>query len=202
MVIVGVDPGFASMGIALLELEGGAIKGLKVKVLQTAPAAKKRKMLVVDDLLQRVRELWAGLSDFVWTHEPKVMVLEAFSQPQHSNAATRLALGYAVAVLVAESRDIALIQFLPGEIRKRIGVIKPEKVKVPKEATKAEKTKARALNAAATKKSVYDAVARIMPSVEAVIAAVPKDLREHAVDAAAVALAAVDTDIVRAAGGG
>src|SRR5712692_2675830 len=55
MKLLGVDPGLAACGLAIVELDGADARVHSVQVVRTAPSAKKRRLRSSDDLGDRVR---------------------------------------------------------------------------------------------------------------------------------------------------
>jgi Holliday junction resolvasome RuvABC endonuclease subunit len=118
--ILGIDTGFTATGLALVGWDGETATVLDHATITTAPTAKKRRLLVVDDHLRRIREINAALQ--VPMCRAQIVVLEAFSQARNAAAAVRQAFGYAVAVTCAQRMTLPVVQFTPQQIRKRLGL--------------------------------------------------------------------------------
>lgn len=200
--LLGVDTGFNHTGLVVVEWDGTTACIVGARTVNTEPTAKKRRMLVVDDHLRRIREILHGIEAVRFARFPKLVVLEAFSPARNAGNACRQAFGYASAVAVAEHALLPIAQFTPQEIHKRLGVPKPPPLPRPAahHATKEEKrsaNRARSAASAENKSAVWVTAAKLAPG--------PWDeLTEHESDAACAALAAlfpVPIDLVRMAMG-
>lgn len=195
--ILGIDTGFTATGLALVGWDGSTARILDHWTVKTAPTAKKRRLLVVDDHIRRIREIHAGIQ--VPMVRAQVVALEAFSQHQNAASATRQAFGYAVAVCCAQRFALPVVQYTPQEIHRRLDVPKPLPLPkaAPKGAIREEKRAAeRARDEAreANKRRVWGTAAERCRGEWGA-------LTEHEADAACAALAALfpePVDVVRA----
>ena len=191
MLICGIDTGFTATGLALLEYTGAWIKYVRSEVIATKPTPKKRRLLVVDDHLRRIREIRDGVQRVLRAdvNAPcHLVAMEAFSQSRNSAAAVRQAFGYAVAVCVADQHKVSVVQFTPQEIRKRIGVVEPMKAELDAVKPPRVGEKRKELRKAALRRRVLEVVT------------MPGTLSEHEYDAVAAVLACLlpsPVDIVR-----
>jgi Holliday junction resolvasome RuvABC endonuclease subunit len=201
--VLGIDTGFVGTGLALVEWDGTTPRLIKWDTVKTSTTPKKRRLLVVDDHLRRIREIHRGIAAATVDPRPDVVAMEAFSQARNAAAAARQAFGYATAVVVCERSALPIIQFTPQDIHKRLGVPKrpPLPPAAPKGCTKEQKRaadRARKVASEANKTAVWVRACEIMPAPWA-------ELTEHEADAACAALAALypePVDLVRACSGG
>jgi Holliday junction resolvasome RuvABC endonuclease subunit len=191
MRICGVDTGFTATGLTILDYDGTATRYVASIAIRTEPTSKKRRLLVVDDHLRRIREIREGVLHFVGGKGGcELVAMEAFSQHRNAAAATRQAFGYAVAICVADETDVAVVQFTPQEIRKRIGVVEPTKAELATVVPPRVGEKRKELRKAALRRRVFD----LLPGE------LGDGLSEHEYDAAAAVLACLlpnPVDIVR-----
>ncbi len=188
MRICGMDTGFTATGLSVLEYDGKEIRYLGSEAIRTAPTPKKRRLLVVDDHLRRIREIRAGVRQVL--PGCNLVAMEAFSQSRNSAAAVRQAFGYTVAICTADDYGIGLVQFTPQEIRKRIGVVEPTKAELDAIKPPRVSEKRKELRKAALQRRVIE----LLPG------SIPDHLSEHEYDAAAAVLACLlpsPIDIVR-----
>lgn len=137
LVVVGVDPGFAAMGIAVLEKrEDGIPKVLDLQVAETKKANKKamRVMRVTADDQRRTKELYFALASVVERYNPHAIAYEVYSPfgPQGGNAwkAARIE---GMVQAVAFTRDLLLLPFIPQDLKMHIvGKVKASKADVQK----------------------------------------------------------------------
>ncbi|NMC71424.1 MAG: crossover junction endodeoxyribonuclease RuvC [Myxococcales bacterium] len=197
--ILGIDTGYTATGLALVEHGPVGVRLVRWMTVKTAPTPKKRRLLVVDDHLRRIREIRRHVIAALVDPRPDIAVLEAFSQHQNAASAARQAFGYATAVVCCEDGVIPIVQWTPQEIHRRLGVPKP--IPLPKAAPKgASREEKRAAERAreeareANKRRVWETAAGRCSGEWGA-------LTEHEADAACAALAALfpePVDVVRA----
>lgn len=176
MIALGIDPGFASLGLAAVELPALSVAATprvpRCWVERTEPSAKKRDVRASEDLVRRCRELAVALERAIAEWHPAVACAETMSWPRDQKAATRVALAWGIIAAVLERHGIPLVQASPQEVKKALCGRKD-----------------------ASKDDVQLAVEN---AVEAVTWPAQKTLHEHAADAIAVVLACRDSELLRA----
>jgi len=173
MIVLGCDPGFASLGLATVDIGPTSERLVDCWVVRTEPSAKKRDTRQSEDLARRARELAAHLERAVVAHQPAVVCAETMSWPRDMKAATRVALAWGALCAVLERHGIPLVQASPQEIKKTLCGRK-----------------------GASKGDIALAVERRFPDVTWPSQAT---LQEHAADAIAVVLACLQAETVRLA---
>ncbi len=117
-VVVGVDPGFANFGIAVIELLPKKVERIvRIEVLRTKPSTRRRHLLAVDDDSRRLSWLGDQFDGICKTYDIRAVIAEENRRLPHSGSAAKLAMGWAVAVLVASLRGTPFRQVTPGEIK-------------------------------------------------------------------------------------
>lgn len=172
MIVLGIDPGFAALGLAVVEL-GDVVRVPRCWVERTEPSAKKRSVRQSEDLVRRCRELAVALERAIAEWHPAVACAETMSWPRDQKAATRVALAWGVIAAILERHGIPLVQASPQEVKKSLCGRKD-----------------------ASKDDVQVAVEGL---VEAVTWPPQKTLIEHAADAIAVVLTCRDSEVLRMA---
>lgn len=190
--VLGVDPGFASTGFALMRLgarpeDDGVVR---LGVIWTEPSAKKRKVLAADDNARRGRELARALHAlleeplrgcplFVPGARVVLAAAEAMSYPRNAASAAKMAICWGVLLALLDRRALALAQASPQEVKRAVAGTK-----------------------SAAKEQVRDALwerfGRSHLEHLLLHADVPGGEREHAYDALASIVASLDSDLVRA----
>jgi Holliday junction resolvasome RuvABC endonuclease subunit len=75
--IIGVDPGFAHLGFAAVELHHPAGADLlDVLLIETKPSAKKQRLAVADDESRRLSDIEDAAILFLDKHQPELVVIE------------------------------------------------------------------------------------------------------------------------------
>jgi Holliday junction resolvasome RuvABC endonuclease subunit len=162
--VLAVDPGFASMGVAILEKMGPEIQALAVRPLRTEKSDQKmmRNLRVADDDERRYRELWSGLSELTRQFKPHVIAMENYTPFKAVGSGAwktcrvcGLVMGFAL------SRDLTYLSFNPQDLKRRI-----------------------AGQLSASKEDVQAALVQKVVGLDALIQKYPKGMHEHLADAA------------------
>ena len=152
MKIIGLDPGFASLGWARCEWDGSKITIVDGGVFETKPTDKKRRPRAVDDNMRRVREQARWLTDLLtgtvirnsqWKPDPQRMAafvcVEAFTLGPKGTRHSAAKQGGSTATIgaVCEVLRLPLLQATPQEIKKATcGQLKASKDEVRAELIK------------------------------------------------------------------
>jgi crossover junction endodeoxyribonuclease RuvC len=108
VIALGIDPGTATCGFGLVELEGGRLRMVDAGVIRTSPDETDAF---------RLRQLHAALAALVAEHRPqRVGVERLFFQ---RNVQTAMAVGQArgVALLVAAAAELPVDEPTPNEVK-------------------------------------------------------------------------------------
>lgn len=179
-VLLGLDPGLANLGIAVVELVGGGDKLVHLDVMRTEKSAKKRDVLASDDNLRRAREVSVRLMSVFTTYKIAAICAESMSFPRSSSAAAKMAMCWGAAAMLVAQNDIPLVQASPQEIKQTVCGRKD-----------------------ASKEDVEAAVRARYPNAHGLFSGrappIAPSYREHAYDAAAAIMTAlVKSEAVRA----
>lgn len=171
MKVLGIDPGFASCGYALIHVGTTGETVVELGVLRTEKSAAKRQVLATDDNVRRTRELARPLTELV--QRADVVCAESMSFPRNASAAGKMCLCWGLLVGLVFARDLPLLEASPQEIKKRIcGRRDASKEELERE---------------------------LVRRYEPLPPEVPASLREHAYDALGAAVACLDSDVIRLA---
>lgn len=177
---LGLDPGFASIGIAVADLfEHHAYT---MRVFRTS---KTKSSKAAEDNVQRTfdisRMLYSLYQEFP---QIKVICAEAMSFPPNSSVASKMSMCWGVICSFAERNDLAIVQLGPQEIKRRV-----------------------CGNKAASKEEVQAAITRLFSpqDLTSLHSALPKGQLEHTYDALASIEASRNSSefkLIRAVSGG
>lgn len=183
MIVLGIDPGFASMGVAVVDVRERDERVIALDVVRTQKDDRKRRTLASDDNVRRARELAVELGGAIgWLgnaggNNARVVCAEAMSFPRNASAASKVALSWGVICALAEVRDLPIVQASPQQIKKAVAGTKT-----------------------ASKLDVESALlARYGNELEQLVAHLPDGQHEHAYDALAAVVACLDSDVLRMA---
>lgn len=175
--VLGLDPGFASVGWAVVDLfESPQIHALGV--LRTKQSNRKQAVLAAADNFRRARELGQALGNLVLEQRIDVVAAEAMSFPRSSSVAAKMAMCWGVLARICEEFDLPLVQASPQQIKRALTG-----------------------NASASKDDVQASLAIRFPNAIGLVGGLPKGLHEHAFDAAGAAVACLTSDVIRASVG-
>lgn len=176
--ILGIDPGFASLGLAIVQVwPSGGPRPLveRVEVVRTEKATKKRAILSSDDNVQRGRKLAREFAG--WVSIAHVIGAESMSFSRNASASHKIGIAWGVIVAVADSRGVPICQTSPQDVKLRIAG-------------------AKTADKAAVQMAVTDAT-DFSRDARTYLADLALGQHEHAYDAIACALSVVDGDLVR-----
>lgn len=163
-VVLGIDPGIAKTGYAVIKRTGPVIKMLLSGVIETKPIHKKARnslRVTVDDQ-RRYREVFISIDKLYQTYKPHAVGVEAYLVGQQAaSSAWKTAVVYGGVLSYAYAKQLWVMPFLPSDLKKRF---------VGKQS--------------GSKLDVATGLYPLIQDMEYSISKLPKTKREHAVDAA------------------
>ena len=118
--LLGVDPGLAHLGIAVVEVRASVLRPVYGTVVTTEKTAAKRGVYAADDNFRRMRELFAALDGVARRHNVAAVAHEAVSMPRNAAAAAKIASSVGVLAALCELRGMPTVQASPQAIKKAI----------------------------------------------------------------------------------
>jgi crossover junction endodeoxyribonuclease RuvC len=111
MIVVGIDPGTASTGYAVVRASGGRLRALSHGLIQT-PAGVA--------LERRLAEIHAGVCELLDVHQPAALAIEELYFG--TNARTAFAVGQArgVVLLAAGQRHVPTRSYTPQQVKSAV----------------------------------------------------------------------------------
>jgi Holliday junction resolvasome RuvABC endonuclease subunit len=166
---IAVDPGLASLGVAVLELRAGLAFALAATVLRTKKADQKllRDIRVSADDLRRLRSFWRPLHELVRAHKPQALAVETYApRPgQSGSSGWKAAMVYGLVVGLGLAHGLTVIPLRPDDLKRQFTG-----------------------RASASKDDVGTAVVGQVSGLAELVAKLPKGQHEHVTDAAGHAL--------------
>lgn len=179
--ILGVDPGFANFGWALVRLGPDSETVVDMGVLLTEKSAAKQNVLASNDNFRRARELARmirGLKSMTQLVEPLAVCAESMSFPRSSSVAAKMAMSWGVLADYCESQDVPMFMATPKELKRAV-----------------------CGDASASKETIQKALKDRYPSTDLLklpgMADVPGGKREHPFDALAAIVACLNGETLR-----
>jgi Holliday junction resolvasome RuvABC endonuclease subunit len=165
LMVMGVDPGLASTGVAILEKSPNQKPICReLNVVRTKKADKKdrRGLRVTADDSRRLREVWNGLTDMTQVWQPQVLAFEVYSPyGAQGGSAWKTARVEGAIQMFGLERGMLVLPFLPMDLKRGF-----------------------CGRANASKQDVLFALAQKVENLEQMVQTFSKTLREHVADAA------------------
>ena len=108
MRILGLDPGLATTGFAVLDLEKGKKKLVAMGVLRTPP-----KLL----LGERLNEIYKDLHEILEEYKPKICSIEQIFFSKNVTTGIQVSHARGVILLALEERGIPIVEFSPSAMK-------------------------------------------------------------------------------------
>ena len=171
MVILGIDPGFTSLGWALLDLSEAQPRCVGAGVIRTKPDNTIKRC---DDNVRRIGILTKALRRLYQAHDCILIAAEAQSWTSFQKPDRALAMTWGSIGAIAEIWGIPVLQFRPQEIKKAI-----------------------CNDSSASKKSIENALGSTIEGASSRLAPISKTQRNHAADALGAAVTSMRHDVVK-----
>jgi crossover junction endodeoxyribonuclease RuvC len=115
--LIGIDPGFSSLGLAEVTLLPNEEIVRRVAVVRTAKSEKKRGVRVSDDNIRRISELAEAVVP--WLSSGVIAICaESQSWPRNSSSSGKVGMAWGVVGALAQQRGIPILQATPMEIKR------------------------------------------------------------------------------------
>ena len=120
LTVLGIDPGFSSIGYAVARLEAESEIFVDVGVFHTTKVDKKRGVRASDDNVLRAREIYTKFEEILTRNNNNVVAItaETMSFPRNSSIAAKMAMCWGVIAAIAERHKLPIVQASPKEIKK------------------------------------------------------------------------------------
>lgn len=174
--VLGVDPGFASMGMAVLRLSPSGDMPVYMTVFRTRKSDRKRRVLSADDDFRRACELANFARHAFASYQPVAVCSEAMSYPRNSASAAKIGMSIGIVAALATQHGLPCLQISPQALKQRLCGNKS-----------AAKAAVLASLAARYPEADFDSLLRHLPATE----------MEHAWDALGSVVACLDSTELR-----
>jgi crossover junction endodeoxyribonuclease RuvC len=109
--VLGIDPGSAACGYALLEVEGAKARLLRAGVLRTPRGA---------DFAAKLAALASAVERLVADCRPEEAAVESVFHALHAQSALRLAHARGVIVAILAREGVGVSEYMPAQIKKAV----------------------------------------------------------------------------------
>lgn len=172
MFVLGIDPGFATLGLAIVDV-AAAVTVARTWVFRTEKSPRKHAVRASDDNVRRAREIAEELRATIRTYRPAAIATEGQSWPRNAGASAKVGIAWGVLAAVADAHQLPMVQASPQQIKRVLCGVKT-----------------------ATKEQVIAAVEARFGEVGWPPQA---SLREHAADAIGAVVACLDSSVLQMA---
>ena len=111
MLILGIDPGVATVGFGIIEETGGAPKAVRHGVISTSAG---------DRLALRLAQIKNDVSEIISAFEPDAIAVEELFFNTNMKTAISVAHGRAAVILAGEERGVPMFEYTPLQIKKAV----------------------------------------------------------------------------------
>jgi crossover junction endodeoxyribonuclease RuvC len=109
--VLGLDPGTATLGFAVVAEIGGRLKLIEAGVIRTTPR---------QDLGARLQAIHRGIADVVGRHGPTELAIEKLFFGRNATSAVAVGQARGVAILAAAERGLPVTEYTPAEIKQSV----------------------------------------------------------------------------------
>ena len=122
--IIGIDPGLAFLGIAVLDWDPKTDHAslVDVRVLTTKKSIRKEKILTSTDLTRRLEFLEDGFLHLLDHHAPTVAGFESISMPRNASTTAKIGMIWGACHALIRAREIPVYEFSPQEVRRGLNL--------------------------------------------------------------------------------
>ena len=111
MIILGIDPGVATVGFGIISEIGTAPRPIRYGVIST-PAGMR--------LALRLTQIHADVTELIMTYKPDAIAVEELFFNTNLKTAISVAHGRAAAILAGEERGIPMYEYTPLQVKKAV----------------------------------------------------------------------------------
>ncbi len=129
--VLGVDPGLAHCGLALLSVARTGLPSVRVLRVRTVETKRPKHQSACEATHERALRLHLSLRSFVGPHIPLAIATEAMSFPRNASASQKMGVAWGVLSAFAASLAVPLLATSPQQIKKRlVGTVSASKEEV------------------------------------------------------------------------
>ena len=111
MIILGIDPGVATVGFGIISETGGTPKPQRFGVITTHAGVR---------LALRLTQIHADVSELIQTHRPDAIAVEELFFNTNLKTAIAVAHGRAAVILAGEEHGVTMFEYTPLQVKKAV----------------------------------------------------------------------------------
>ena len=122
MRILGIDPGFAIVGIGVVDYEGNRFKTVEYGAITTNAG---------EDMFDRLKKIYDELTEVIERTNPDAVAIEELFFNSNQKTAINVAQARGVLVLAAKNKGVPVFEYTPLQVKQAVvGYGRAEKVQV------------------------------------------------------------------------
>jgi crossover junction endodeoxyribonuclease RuvC len=111
MVILGIDPGIATVGFGAIDAVNGKLRLMRCGVVTTSPELR---------LARRLKQIYSDIQEIIRLYSPDCMVVEELFFNTNLKTAVSVAHGRGVAILAGEMRGVTMYEYTPLQVKQAV----------------------------------------------------------------------------------
>jgi crossover junction endodeoxyribonuclease RuvC len=111
MVILGIDPGIATVGFGVIEAEGANLKYCRHGIIPTSAGQR---------LALRLSTIYYDVGELIDTFKPDVLAVEELFFNTNITTGIAVAHGRAAIILAGEQRSVAMVEYTPLQVKQAV----------------------------------------------------------------------------------
>ncbi|MCQ2452358.1 MAG: crossover junction endodeoxyribonuclease RuvC [Oscillospiraceae bacterium] len=111
MIILGIDPGVATVGFGVISYERGSIVPIRYGVIST-PAGQR--------LASRIHQIYHDMLELIDTFQPDIISIEELFFNTNITTGISVAHGRGAVLLAGEERGIPMVEYTPLQVKQAI----------------------------------------------------------------------------------
>lgn len=118
MKVLGIDPGFSSLGWSVWEVTKVDTNPIRCGVIRTEKATRKVQVRASEDNIQRAQHIYDELFSLITINDCKLICTETMSWPRNAGVVAKMGIVWGVIASVASRNGTPIIQASPVDIKK------------------------------------------------------------------------------------
>ena len=111
MIICGIDPGYATVGVAFLKYEGNKFTLLEAGAIVTKPETP---------YFERIEEIFDNLTQLLIKHKPDVCAVEQLFFNSNTTTAMKVAESRGAIILAMQKQNLLICEYTPLQVKQAV----------------------------------------------------------------------------------
>jgi crossover junction endodeoxyribonuclease RuvC len=120
MYILGIDPGFASLGWAICTQEQGKLHAQLCGVITTEKSTKKLNTRSSEDNIRRAQNMYTDIAGLLTNYPINMVCTETMSWPRNAGVVAKMGIAWGVIASACHQWRVMMLQASPMEIKRAV----------------------------------------------------------------------------------